>query len=82
MNLRFHPPTVWQAERRNALRILQVQKAAARKAGRHDSADALMFAAMDVEDTLRERAAWLIEEAFEMRLIGYLTEIDELEAVA
>lgn len=67
MNIRLHPATTWQAERRNALRMLQVQCKKARAEHRHDHADALLFAGMDVEDTLRRRAAYLIEESTEMR---------------
>ena len=70
MNLRLHPPTVWQHERRNALRILEAQRTRARREGRHAQADALSFAELDVEQALRQRAAWLIEEAVDMRFIG------------
>lgn len=68
MNIRLHPPTVWQHDRRNAIRILRTQRGVAVKQRRHDAADALLFALIDLEDTLRSRAAWLIEEGVEMRL--------------
>lgn len=68
MNIRLHPPTVWQHARRNAVRILTTQRAVAEKQRRFDAADALLFALIDLEDTLRRQAAWLIEEGVEMRL--------------
>jgi len=67
MSLRLHAPNIWQSERRNALRMLNMQRAKAAAEHRHTQADALLFASMDVEDTLRDRAAWLIEESTEMR---------------
>ena len=59
----------WQAERRNALTLLRTQIARARKAGRHQIADAFSFALCDIELGLRDRAAAEIAESCEMRWV-------------
>lgn len=69
MRLNLHPQAVWQSQRRNALRLLRAQKDAARRAGRHDSADALLFAIVDIEEALRYRADLLIDESTRMPYI-------------
>lgn len=69
MNVRLHPSTVWQHDRRNAVKILKAQRARAIREHRHDQADALLMALIDIEATLRDSAAWAIEEAVEMRFV-------------
>jgi hypothetical protein len=61
--------TGWQADRRRALLVLQDQQLRARRADDWQRADALMFASIDVEDALRERASYAIEESTEMRWV-------------
>lgn len=57
----------WQGERRCALRLLRARRDVAQAQNDFDAADAYLFAAIDVEATLRDRAAAAICEGTHMR---------------
>jgi len=57
----------WQGERRSAVVLLRAQRDQAHARGNFDAADAYMFAVVDVEATLRDRAASVICEGTHMR---------------
>lgn len=56
----------WQAERRNALTLLRADRDAATARADWARADALLFALVDLEYALRERAAATITESVGM----------------
>lgn len=56
----------WQQERRNALVLLETQRQKALRAHHWPHADALLFARLDVEHELRQRAAQTIDDGMTM----------------
>lgn len=58
--------TGWQAERREALALLEKLHEQAKRRRQFDQAGALRWAAWDVEEVLRARAAECIEEGTRM----------------
>lgn len=61
------PTTGWQVERRNALVLARRARDKAMRERQYAHADAWLWTAMDLEQTLRERAAACITEGTEMR---------------
>lgn len=59
----------WQGERRCALRLLHAHKTRAVAQNDFDAADAYLLAIVDVEEALRSRAAWAIEEGMRMPFV-------------
>lgn len=75
------PASGWQQERRNALVLLRRAADKAARDKQWPQYDALLFALMDVDDTLRQRAAAAIEEGVGMHLAHiHLHDARSLEA--
>lgn len=59
----------WQGERRQAIATMRKLQATSSDRGDYAFADALLFAIVDVQNALRERAAWAIEEGVRMSFV-------------
>lgn len=59
----------WQGERRSAVVLLRAQRDQAHARGDFDAADAYLLAIVDVDNALRSRAAWAIEEGMRMPFV-------------